>query len=100
MAVEQHILEQLGCSSSLDPTHLIITTLLALNPFSEIISPRSVCLMTFGFFPKRYSAGSYSTAPVATTTVPCLTFSPLLSVDSKLPMYPLTSATVSFRCTL
>src|SRR4030065_1324728 len=100
MAVGQHRREQFGCSSFLEPMHWRMTTLFAFSfPWASIV-PSSVCLMTFLCLPWRYSVGSYSMAPLATTIAPCLLFSPLFSVDSELAMYPLCSATLSFRCTL
>src|SRR4030042_4476012 len=100
MAVEQQRREQFGCSSFLEPMHWIMTTLFAFSfPWASIV-PSSVCLMTLLCLPWRYSVGSYSMAPLATTIVPCLIFSPLFSVDSKLPMYPLSSAPFAFRWTL
>src|SRR4030042_2136686 len=100
IAVEQHILEQFGHSGALEPTHWMMTMFPPLtSPFASS-RPRSVCLITRGFFPYRVAVGAYSTAPVATIMTPCLTVSPLLRVVSKLPICPLTSETSSPRWSL
>src|SRR4030065_1957304 len=85
MAVEQHRRERFGCSSFLEPTHWMMTTFFAFSFPVAIIVPSSVCLMTLLCLPWRYSVGSYSMAPLDTTTAPCFILSPLLSGDSKLP---------------